>query len=85
MFYQNEISQEILIEFNKDTRIIDYNVSQYSHRIRFESENDFVFSYSFYDNIDLEINNKEKWKEEREMLTNLTIDEISKKYHQIYS
>ena len=80
MFYQNEISKEILIEFNNDTRIIDYNVSQYSHRIRFESENDFVFSYSFYDNIDLEINNKEKWKEEREVLTNLTIDEISKKY-----
>jgi hypothetical protein len=80
MFYQNEISQEILIEFNKDTRIIDYNVSQYSHRIRFESENDFIFSYSFYDKIDLEIDNKEKWKEEREVLTNLTIDEISKKY-----
>ena len=80
MFYKNEISEEILIEFNNDTRIIDYNVSQYSHRIRFESENDFVFSYSFYDKIDLEINNNEEWKEEREVLTNLTIDEISKKY-----
>ena len=80
MFYQNEISKEILIEFNNDTRVIDYNVSKYSHRIRFESENDFVFSYSFYDKTDLEINKKEEWKEEREVLTNLTIDEISKKY-----
>jgi len=80
MFYQNETSKEILIEFNNDTKIIDYNVSKYSHRIRFESENDFVFSYSFYDKTDLEINKKEEWKEEREVLTNLTIDEISKKY-----
>jgi hypothetical protein len=80
MFYQSEISEEILIEFNNDTSIIDYNVSQYSHRIRFESKSDFVFSYSFYDKMDSNINDKKEWKEEREVLTNLTIDEISKKY-----
>ena len=80
MFYQDEISEEILIEFNNDTSIIDYNVSQYSHRIRFESKSDFVFSYSFYDKMDSNINDKKEWKEEREVLTNLTIDEISKKY-----
>ena len=80
MYYQNETAEEILIEFNNDTRIIDLNISQYSHRIRFKSEYDFVFSYSFYDKIDLKINNNEKWNREREELTNLTIEEISKKY-----
>ena len=79
LYYQdNKMINETLLEFNNDTRIKEQNITRFSHKLRFDSKNDFIFSYSFIDDTDSVINNYAKWNEERIELTNLIIEEISK-------
>ena len=73
-------TEEELLEFNNSKKVIDYNINKYPHRLRFDSEKDFVFSYSFIDSADLLINDYKKWNKERKELTNLIIENITKKY-----
>ena len=80
MFYKASISnEEKLIEFNNETMINYQSIDTKSFKLRFESEEDFVFSYSFIDNTDKIFSNKEKWYKERQELTNLTVKEIINK------
>ena len=81
MYYKApESTEEELLEFNDSMRVIDYNISNHPHKLRFNSEEDFVFSYSFIDSIDSIFNENQKWNNERKELTNLNIEEITKKY-----
>ena len=81
MYYKApESLEENLLEFNDSMRVIDYNISNHPHKLRFNSEEDFVFSYSFIDSIDSLFDKNQKWNNERKELTNLTIEEITKKY-----
>ena len=76
-FQESKMTNETLLEFN-DTTIIEKTISKLPHKLRFDSENDFLFSYSFIDDTDSAINDYKKWNEERVELTNLTIEEITK-------
>ena len=80
MFYKASISNdEELIEFDNETMIYYQSIDTKSFKLRFESEEDFVFSYSFIDNTDNIFGKSEKWYKERKELTNLTIIDIIKK------
>ena len=81
IYYQNtESLNEDLIEFN-NTTLIDQNITKYRPiKLRFESDKDFVFSYSFIDRSDSAIKECEKWNKQRKVLTNLTIENVTKKY-----
>ena len=91
MYYQGEQSlEEELITFDGDNQIKDQIINSTSFKLRFESNEDFVFSYSFIDSADKYANNKEDWKNERQILKELTIKEIIKKntddkYSNIYT
>ena len=77
MYYQGGKSlEETLIIFDGDNQIKDQIINSTSFKLRFESNEDFVFSYSFIDNADKFTNNKEEWKKERQILKELTIKEI---------
>ena len=81
MYFQDaESSGEDLLEFNDLKTVIDYNISNHPHKLRFNSEKDFVFSYSFIDSADSLINDYKKWNKERKVLEDLTIVNITKKY-----
>ena len=84
MFYQTSITNETLFIFNNSQKELILSKNQYSAKLRFESEEDFIFSYSFYDERDISIQNGE-WKKDREELE-LKIEEISiKKINDEYS
>ena len=79
MFYQSGKSEnEKLYIFNNENRttskLIDKNNDL---KLRFKSEEDFIFSYSFIDNADILAKRNKTWKKEREVLTNLYIENIS--------
>ena len=81
MYYQDaESYDEELLEFNDSQTVIDYKIIQYAHKLRFDSEKDFVFSYSFIDIADSQINDYKKWNDERKVMTDLTIVNVTKKY-----
>ena len=78
LYYQdNKMTNESLLELNNETRAIEQNLQKLPHKLRFDSENDFIFSYSFIDETDSAINDYKKWNEERKELTNLIIEEIT--------
>ena len=86
MYYQDEYdSEEDLLEFNNETMVIEKSINIYTYhsqrgsiKIRFQSEDDFVFSYSFIDETDNIIDKYNYWNEQRIIETNLNI-EIAKK------
>ena len=81
MFYQeSESFEEKILEFNNEIRYIDHDISVRANKLRFNSKNNFVFSYSFIDSTDISINDCKKWNNQREVLANLTIENITKKY-----
>ena len=80
MFYKASISNyERLIEFNNDTMIKEQFIDTKSFKLRFESEEDFIFSYSFIDSSDTIFDYNEKWNNERKELKDLIIKEIIRK------
>ena len=79
IYYKNledNLRQEHEIIFGKDNTTLLLNIEQYGTKLRFESTEDFIFSYSFYDEIDRQFDLNEKWSEERKVLVDLTINEI---------
>ena len=69
------------MEFNGNKTVIDKVVKLGpSIKLTFDSEQDFIFSYSFSDTTDQKIKECEKWNKERIVLTDLTIKDVIKKY-----
>ena len=88
MYYQDEFnSEEYLSEFNNETTVIEKSIGgsydtgyqRGTIKLRFQSEEDFVFSYSFIDQTDNIIDKYNYWKEQRIIEDNYNI-EIAKKY-----
>ena len=76
-----ESSEPIKLEFNENKTVIDKVVkSGPSIKLTFDSEEDFIFSYSFSDTTDPKIKECEKWNKERIVLTDLAIQNVNKKY-----
>ena len=81
MYYKDFNSdEEDIFEFNNETMKIDKSINKSPIKLRFESNEDFIFSYSFIDKTDIKFNNNQKWNEERIELKDLSIKEIIKKY-----
>ena len=67
------------LEFNNETTQIDIDLEKLgSMLLRFESENDFVFSYSFIDQVDLLFNETPYWNKIRTIETDFNITIIKK-------
>lgn len=78
MFYQsrNDTSEKS-ITFNYNQMISINDIFDGTTKLRFESSEDFVFSYSFIDQNEELIENYTNWKDERIEINNLTINEVS--------
>ena len=70
---------ETLFEFDNETMKIDKSINNSPIKLRFESNEDFIFIYSFIDKTDIKFYNNQKWNEERIELKDLSIKEIIKK------
>ena len=79
LYYKISELNENLLEFGGENQIFNKSIPHESIKLRFESTKDFIFSYSFIDDIDLRINNYEKWQKERVVNNKLYIEEIYKK------
>ena len=76
-FHPQQKSAELTFEFNKDITMVEYeNEYNLTSKLSFDSTEDFVFSYSFIDQADIDIDNNEEWINERNVSTDLTIKEI---------
>ena len=82
MFYfegeNSDFNEESQIEFSEEINSLDVETNGLNKYIRFISYNDFIISYSFFDDRDKEIKENKQWYEEREELNELTISEITK-------
>ena len=79
MFYQlGDLSSEKSFEFNSEITTKEQNINKKPFKLRFKSNEDFVFSYSFIDNTDKLFNKEDEWIKKRKELTNLEIKEIKK-------
>ena len=69
----------MLLEFNftNEKTVLDAEIPEYNTDIKFESSDEFIFSYSFIDETDEVIYKKKDWIKEREELKELTISEIT--------
>ena len=75
MYYQSsESMEEKRLNFSSENTIIEQKIKKNAFKLRFESEDDFVFSYSFIDSADKSAN--EKWINEREEFNDLIIKNI---------
>ena len=81
MFYVSDAESfyERSFEFNSIIKETRQNINKGSYRLRFQSQEDFVFSYSFIDKEDQIFNKTNEWINKRKELTNLTIKEVNKK------
>ena len=81
MFYVSDAESfyERSFEFNSIIKETQQNINKGSYRLRFQSQEDFVFSYSFIDKEDQIFNKTNEWINKRKELTNLTIKEVNKK------
>ena len=77
MYYEGQASSEKELEFNETNRTFVKFLDKYGTKIKFNSNQDFIFSYSFKDYTDQLYDNNNKWLNERKVLNNLTITEIS--------
>jgi len=85
MFSQSmQDSEESSVEIEEDT-LFSSKLKEGTTKLRFESEEDFVFSYSFIDNYDEQVNSNEKWEEEREEIYDLTTNIEKKKNSILYA
>ena len=82
MLYQSAVaSKEKEIIFNNEIKTLFKTIRKSPFKLRFDSKEDFVFSYSFVDIMDKYIDKVAYWKNknEREELKKLTIEDISEK------
>ena len=82
MFYRIGTNTDVnVITFKKEENYTYYERQLYEAdiKIRFESSEDFIFSYSFIDQTDDKFYKHEKWIEERKELNYLIINEITQK------
>ena len=79
LYKASSSNDEEIIEFDNKTMIIDQYIYTESFKLRFESEEDFVFSYSFIDSTDTNFYDNEEWNNKRQELKDLTVKEIIKK------
>ena len=79
MFYHSGTSlDEESFEFNSEKTEEDQNINKNPFRLRFESNEDFIFSYSFIDREDeLVYINDLDWIYERDELVYLIIEEVN--------
>ena len=82
MFYfegeNSDFNEKSQFEFSEEINSLDVETNGLNKYIRFISYNDFIISYSFFDDRDKEIKENKQWYEEREELNELTISEITK-------
>ena len=76
--YYDDKTIESEFVFSKEQTILDLKMPRSRTDLRFESSDEFIFSYSFMDYTDEEFNDKEQWNKEREELKELKISEITK-------
>ena len=76
MLYQN-LSYNTTLEFNEQKTIVKHDIGKSPIKLQFNSEEDFIFSYSFIDEADISINEYDDWNEERTVLNNLIIKEVN--------
>ena len=80
MLYKlGDLLSEESFEFNGEITTKEQDINKKPFKLRFESNEDFVFSYSFIDNTDKLFNKKDEWIKQRKEMTNLEIKEIKKK------
>ena len=63
--------------FSNEKTVLDVEIPEYNTDLKFESSDEFIFSYSFIDYTDKAIYEKEDWIKEREELKELTISKIT--------
>ena len=66
MYYEAQSKSENILIFNKTNNSYVKLLDKYGTKIKFESNEDFVFSYSFKDYADYKIDKYKNWKNERE-------------------
>ena len=77
MFYQTSNSvEELSFVFNSQKRKNVQKLNKLPLKLRFESKEDFVFSYSFFDNGDILSSKNEEWSKYRKELEKLIIKEV---------
>ena len=78
LYYQDKSDpNEYSLSFNENDKIIDADITRGANKLRFKSNEDFIFSYSFIDEADERIINYNKWNMERKELNDLSINEIT--------
>ena len=79
MYYQGFSSNdETYIKFeDEEEKIEEFN--EYATKIRFESNEDFIFSYSIIDSTDEKYNKYEKWNDDIIVSNDLRINEITQR------
>ena len=80
MYYRDSfIYNETQIEyFDNQTTMIERDIAKYPFKLTFDSNEDFIFSYSFIDNTDKIFNNNQEFINERKELDKLNIVDIIK-------
>ena len=80
MYYRDSfIYNETQIEyFDNETTMIERDIAKYPFKLTFDSNEDFIFSYSFIDNTDKIFNNNQEFINERKELDKLNIVDIIK-------
>ena len=74
-YHSAESYNETIFEFNNEKKEeIIHDLKKYPFKLSFESNEDFIFSYSFFDKGDSLYFKKEKWPKDRIVLENLSIN-----------
>ena len=84
MYYQGvyDLEENILV-FNNENRIYNKQLDKIGTKIRFESKEDFIFSYSYIDSTDEQLLKNDNWIKERKVLNNLNIYKVINKKNDI--
>ena len=77
MYYEAQSQSENILEFNKTNNTYIKLLDKYGTKIKFESDEDFVFSYSYKDYADQKIDKYDNWKNERKVLNKFEINNIT--------
>ena len=81
MYYEGPNLEENLLEFDNNNREHIKELYYYGTKLRFESSEDFVFSYSYIDETDKKFNKMGNWKDERVIYKNLSIINVRDSYN----
>ena len=76
-FYQSGGSNKFNYTLTKELTSVTQSISLAPFKLRFQSEEDFIYCYSIWDDKDYSANENKEWKKEREVLTNLYIENLS--------